>query len=312
MYNDSSRSSPRQQVDYCIMSMAPSRGCQLILARRLYVCPRCQSRSFATTTSIFSGHSRWSKIKHDKGKADAAKNRQRSQFAQEIASASKLYGPDPGSNPRLADVIVKAKREGFAKASIEAAIARGQGKGIAGEKLESVTVEGMLPGNVGVVVECETDNKARTMTGLKLALKEAGGTATSSAYLFERKGRVIFETKRGKGLGEVLDAALDAGATDVEEQEDNQVTVLCEPEDTVAIGQAVSKALGLRIASSEIIWQPIKDTVVALDNQEVADELGAFVDELYEHEPSMNVAMNIAPGSLSDDAWRDLQGRMRV
>lgn len=293
-------------------NMAPSRGLQLLLSRRLYICRQCRIRNFTTTTPIFSGHSRWSKIKHDKGKADAAKNRQRSAFAQEIANASKLYGPDPASNPRLTDVIAKAKREGFAKASIEAAIARGQGKGVAGEKLENVTVEGMLPGNVGVVVECETDNKARTMSTLRLVLKEAGGTATSSAYLFEKKGRIIVETKRGKGLGEILDAALDAGATDVEEHEDNEVTVLCEPEDTVAVGKAVSDNLGLRIESSEIIWKPIQDTAVGLESQGAAEDLSAFVDQLYEHEPSVSIAMNIAPGSLSDDVWRDLQGRMRV
>ena len=88
--------------------------------------------------------------------------------------------------------------------------------GAGGEKLENVTVEGILPGNVGVVVECETDNKARTMMTLRHVLKEAGGTATPSAYLFEKKGVVVFESQPGKGLDALLDIALDAGATDIE------------------------------------------------------------------------------------------------
>ena len=69
-----------------------------------------QYRAFSATTAHLSGHNRWSKIKHDKGKADALKNRQRSIFAQEIATASKLFGPDINSNPKLADLVTKAKK----------------------------------------------------------------------------------------------------------------------------------------------------------------------------------------------------------
>ena len=115
-------------------------------------------------------------------------------------------------------------------------------------------VEGILPGNVGVVVECETDNKARTMMNLRHVLKEAGGTATPSAYLFEKKGMVVFESQPGKGLDEILDVALDAGATDIEEGED-AITVLCEPGDTAALANSVSNSLNLQIRSSEIIWR---------------------------------------------------------
>lgn len=287
--------------------MAPSRGLTSLLLNRQYICKRWRAHTFATTPTTLSGHNRWSKIKHDKAKADAAKNRQRSLFAQEISNASKMYGPDPNSNSRLADIITKAKREGFAKTSIEAAIARGQGKGAGGEKLESVIVEGMLPGNVGVVVECETDNKARTMMNLRHVLKEAGGVATPSAYLFEKKGCVVFD---GKGLDEILDVALDAGATDIEELEDDGITVLCEPGDTAALANAVSNALNLQIRSSEIIWKPVHDTVVGVATEDAAGELAGFIDELQDKEPGVVVAMNVAPGSLSDDAWRDLQTRL--
>lgn len=290
--------------------MAPSRGvARLLLSKRRLTRPQSHLRSISSTAIVFSGHNRWSKIKHDKLKADASKNRQRSLFAQEISNASKLYGPDPSANPRLADIITKAKREGFAKASIENAIARGQGKSAGGEKLESVTVEGILPGNVGVVVECETDNKARTMMNLRHALKEAGGTATPSAYLFEKKGVVVFESRPGKGLEEMLDIALDAGATDIEEGED-AITVLCEPGDTAALANTVSNALNLPIRSSEIIWRPVHDTIVGVASEDAAGEIGAFLDELEEKEPGVAVAMNIGPGSLSEDAWRDLQMRL--
>ena len=108
--------------------MAPRTGHLKALWKHRSLCWQCQLRSFSYSPTPSSGHSRWSKIKHDKLKTDAAKNRQRSLFSQEIATASKFYGPDPNTNPRLADIVTKAKRDGFAKASIEAAIARGQGK----------------------------------------------------------------------------------------------------------------------------------------------------------------------------------------
>ena len=113
--------------------MAPSRGIGIL--RSFAQSPTATPitfRAFSATTIPLSGHNRWSKIKHDKGKADALKNRQRSIFAQEIATASKLFGPDINSNPKLADLVTKAKKEAFPKASIEAAIARGQGKSLTG------------------------------------------------------------------------------------------------------------------------------------------------------------------------------------
>ncbi|KAF2478877.1 DUF28 domain protein [Neohortaea acidophila] len=252
------------------------------------------SRTFITTSPYQSGHNRWSKIKHDKQKVDAAKNRQRSLFAHEIAHASKYYGADPNSNPRLADIITKAKREGFAKASIEAAIARGQGKSTSGQKLENVTIEGILPGNIGVVIECETDSKARTMMELRHVLKDAGGTATPSAYLFEKKGKLVFEGAPGKGLEQVMDVALDAGVEDIEEAEDGEITLLCEPSDTNAVSQAITNAFGLEMKSSEISWIPIKETAVEVTDAATVEGLDAFMEVVQEKESSATVAMNIA------------------
>ena len=293
--------------------MAPSRGLSRILSSssRIYTCPRCRSRAFATSPYVQSGHNRWSKIKHDKGKADAAKNRQRSIFAHEIATASKLFGPDPNGNAKLADLITKAKREGFAKASIEAAIARGQGRSLSGSSLENVTVEGILPNNVAVIVECETDSKLRTLAEVRLAIKEIGGNATPTSYLFQKKGRVVFEAKDGIGIDEILEPALEAGALDVEEGEDGRTVVFTEPSDVRNIGDAIANALALDIATSNIIWDANDDTKVGVGNEEAAQELSGFVDELQEKESTVQaVAMNVAQGSLSLDAWKDLQARI--
>jgi len=293
--------------------MAPSRGFDRAISRPVlnYVCATCRTRTFTSTATLRSGHNRWSKIKHDKGKADAAKNRQRSIFAQEIATASKLFGPELSNNPRLADLITKAKREGFAKASIEAAVARGQGRSLNGNALESVTVEGILPNNVAVIVECETDNKLRTLADVRLVIKEAGGSSTPSSYLFTKKGRIVFEQKDGVGVEEALDAALEAGAIDVEDVEDGRIVVSTEPGDTKAAGEAVAKALDLQIATSEIVWEPNEDTKIGMPNEDAAQELGSFIDELQEKEATVQaVAMNIAQGALEAETWKDLQSRL--
>ena len=298
--------------------MAPSRGCftlQSTICSRpcRYICSQCRSRLFATAATLNSGHNRWSKIKHDKGRADAAKNRQRSVFSHEIATASKLFGPEPSANPRLADLIAKAKKEGFAKANIEAAIARGQGKSSTGASLEGVTVEGLLPGNIGVVIECETDNRLRTLQEARLIMKNAGGSATPSAYLFSKRGRLTFDSKDDIGAEETLEAALEAGAIDVEDGEDSGVLVFCEPGETKVIGEAVSAALGLDIKTSEIIWYPNEDTKVGVENEDAAQDLAAFVEELQGKESSVQaVAMNVAQGSLSSEIWKELQSRLNT
>lgn len=295
--------------------MAPSRGFAAIISSQpaRFVCRRCQARGFTSTGTFQSGHNRWSKIKHDKAKVDAGKNKQRSIFSAEIATASRLFGPDPNMNPRLADLINKAKREGFAKASIESAIARGQGRSTSGASLESVTIEAILPNNVAVIVDCETDSKLRTLAEVRLAIKESGGVSTPTSYLFAKKGRVTFEAKEGIGSDEVLEPALEAGATDVTEGEDGRVVVWTEPGETRAVGDAISKALDVQVASSEVIWDPNEDTKVEVPGEEAADELGAFLDNLQEKESTVqSIAMNVAQGTLSADAWKDLHGRLNA
>ncbi|KAI5367648.1 putative transcriptional regulator TACO1, integrase-like protein [Septoria linicola] len=291
--------------------MAPSRGLsQLIRRPNLYICQTCRARGFAATSQAPSGHNRWSKIQHDKAKVDSRKNKQRSVFAAEISLASKLYGPDPQSNPRLHDLITKAKREGFAKASIEGAIARGQGRSLSGASLENVTIEGILPGNVAVIVECETDSKLRTLAEVRLAIKENGGSTTPTSYLFEKRGIVKFEKKDGVGIDEALEPALEAGATDVEEDAEGRIVVSTEPADLRAAGDAIAKALELQIATSEVVWDPNEDTKVEIPDDDAAAGLCAFLDELQDKEQTVqSIALNVSQGKLDGEAWKDLQAR---
>ena len=287
--------------------MAPSRG----LVRCAQQLKTSTLRTLTTTTATLSGHNRWSKIKHDKGKVDALKNRQRSIFAHEIATCSKLLGPDVTLNPRLADLITKAKREGFAKTSIEAAVARGQGRSLSGASLESVTVDCILPGGVAVIVECDTDNKSRTLMEVRTVIKDYGGTATPSSYLFNQKGRILFGRHDDLDMDKAFDAALEAEATDVEEDKDGRLVVFTEPSDTKTVSEALATALGLEVAMSQIVWLPNEDTKVAVENDIAAQELSSFVDVLQDKEATVQaVSMNVAQGTLDIDTWKDLQSRL--
>lgn len=292
--------------------MAPSRGLRLLLSKQPtpYICRQCQLRTFTSSPISSSGHNRWSKIKHDKARVDAVKNRQRAAFSQELTLASKLGGPDTAHNPRLVDLITKAKREGMAKTSIEAAIARGQGRSLSGASLENVTIEAMMPGNVGVIIESETDNRLRTLQEVRLVIKNAGGSTTPCSYLFQKKGRVTFEAKDGVGMDEILEPALDSGAMDVDEGENGRLVIWTEPGQTQSVGDQVASALDLQVATSEILWEPNEETKVALAGEDAAQELASFVDSLQEEGTVQGVAMNVAQGSVPSESWNELYTRL--
>ena len=214
-------------------------------------------------------------------------------------------------NSRLADVIALARKESIPKEKIDGAIARGQGKSASGASLESVVVEAILPGNVAVIIECETDNRLRTLTAVRLAVKTADGREGPSSYLFSKRGRVVFEPKEGIGEEQALDAALEAGATDVEE-DGNGIVVFTEPGETKSVSEAVSSALSLNIKMSDIMWSANQDTKVELVSVEAVAALQGFLDDIEEKESSVHaISMNIRPGAeLPEESWRPLADRL--
>ena len=253
-------------------------------------------QTFATSSTVFSGHNRWSKIKHDKGKVDGAKTKQRSALSKELTIASKRlshpdmfptrlwyanssteHGPDQTANPRLAGLIAAAKKVGFPKASIESAIARGQGQSLSGAALESLTVEVLLPPAIAAIIECQTDSKARTLQDLREVFKDYGATMTPTNYLFERKGRITFEASQDLDEDAFLEQAIEAGALDVERGEDGLVIVYTKPADLTSVAAAMEPALGLKVESSEFIWDPKEDTKVEVDSPATEEKLTKLI-----------------------------------
>ncbi|OKL62697.1 hypothetical protein UA08_01409 [Talaromyces atroroseus] len=255
-----------------------------------WVCNAC--RAFSMSAADQSGHSRWSTIKHDKAKNDKAKSKERGILTQELINASQLWGPDPKNNPRLQLAIARAKQSQIPKATIEAAIARGQGVSASGQALEAVTIEAMLPGTVAAVIECMAENKARVLQDVRFMIKDNGGNVTPTTYLFEKKGRLVFEKKENTNPDDYLDQAVEAGATDIDTDAEGRLVVYTEPTATKLVAEAMSKSTGLVIEQSQIIWDPIKDTMVKVEDQEQLGQLEEILAALREDSSVQGIYLN--------------------
>lgn len=203
-----------------------------------------------------------------------------------------MWGPDPKFNPRLSLAISKAKQIMMPKALIEASIARGQGLNVSGEALESLTIEAMLPGSVAAVIECQTDQKARVLQDLRCIIKDYGGTVTPTTYLFEKKGQIVLEKKDGLNPDDYLEKAIEAGAADVDTDEEGRLVLYTEPSETKAVGEAFTKETGLKIESSDIIWDPNKDTMVKLEKEEDIRDLEEAIHAIREEPSVQDIYLN--------------------
>ncbi len=168
-----------------------------------------------------------------------------------------------------------------------------------------------MPPTVAMIIEIETDSKARTMQDLRLLVKNHGGSVTPTNYLFQKKGRILFEKDdRNLGVDDVLDEAIEAGAEDVETDEDGSIVVWTEPNKTLAAVEALQKSLNLKVESSGIIWDPNEDTQVVLGSEDAVKALSDFICALRDNPQVQGIYANAAKGSLADDVWGDLQDRL--
>ena len=199
---------------------------------------------------------------------------------------------------------------GFPKASMEAAIARGQGKSTTGAILKPLNFEVILPSTVALIIETETDNVARTQMELRMLIKWHKGNVTPTNYLFTKKGRIAFEKDdRGLTVDDVLDDAIEAGAEDVEEAGDGGIVVWTEAGHTTATALALKDKLGLKVESSDVIWDKNEDTGVEID-EEAAQNLTAFLDALEDNSEVQNVYANALQGGLSDEVWENVVDKL--
>ena len=203
-----------------------------------------------------SGHSKWSTIKRKKGAADAKRGALFGKLSKAITVAAREGGGDPEMNPTLAMTIQKAKDGNMPNDNIQRAVDKGTGSGADAAAIERITYEGYAPGGVAVLIDVLTDNRNRTASDVRYAFSKNGGklgTNGSVAYLFERKG-IILIPKDDTDEDELMMAALEAGAEDVEEQE-SDYRVVTSPEDFAAVREALDEA-GIPYENAEITMEP--------------------------------------------------------
>jgi len=205
-----------------------------------------------------SGHSKWSTIKRQKGAKDAARGAIFTRLGNALAIAARS-GTDPDTNFNLRLAIDKAKAANMPAANIQRAIDRVKDKNAA--QLQEVLYEGYGPGGTAILVECATDNINRTFPEVRLAFSKHGGNIAEKgavAFQFDRKGMI-----RVKGSNdEILMAALEAGAGDVQEEEGDSL-IYTDPKDLAKVRNGLI-ANGLEVTEAELTYEP-NNTVVISD-----------------------------------------------
>ncbi|MCL2556453.1 MAG: YebC/PmpR family DNA-binding transcriptional regulator [Firmicutes bacterium] len=168
-----------------------------------------------------AGHSKWSKIKRQKGSADALRSKIFTKIGREIAVAVKSGGSDPHSNARLAQIIAKAKANNMPNDNIARGIKKASGE-LGNINYEEVVYEGYGPNGIAFVVEGLTDNKNRTAAEVRAIFSKNGGSlgvAGCAAISFEKKS-VFFIEKCSFNEDDMMEIVLDCGADDFNENED--------------------------------------------------------------------------------------------
>lgn len=194
---------------------------------------------------------------------------------------------------------------------MEAAIARGQGKSTSGAALQKVTIELIMPPTIAMIIDAETDNSNRTLGDLRHLIKVHGGSVTPTSYLFQKKGCVVFEKdEKNLDVDDVMDEAIEAGAEDLEVDDEGNIVVWTDPSMTTAAAEALKKKFDIKIASSDIIWDANEDTKVPLEPGEPLQKLTAFIDAARDNPNVQGIYANVAQGSVEDEAWEDLTDRL--
>ncbi|MFO1143406.1 MAG: YebC/PmpR family DNA-binding transcriptional regulator [Amaricoccus sp.] len=245
-----------------------------------------------------AGHSKWANIQHRKGRQDAARSKLFSKFSKEITVAAKMGDPDPDKNPRLRLAVKEAKANSMPKDNIDRAIKKATGG--EGDNYEEVRYEGYGPNGVAIIVEALTDNRNRTASNIRSTFAKRGGNlgeTGSVSFMFDRKGEIVYPASAGSE-DEVMLAALDAGAEDVESDADGHV-IWCADTDLGDVSAALEATLG-EAASAKLVWRPQTTTALELD---AAQTLVRLIEALEDDDDVQSVTANV---EFSDEVMAQL------
>jgi YebC/PmpR family DNA-binding regulatory protein len=195
--------------------------------------------------------------------------------------------PDPEKNPRLRLAIKDAKSNSMPKDNIERAIKKAAGG--EGEAYEEIRYEGYGPNGVAVIVEAMTDNRNRTASNVRATFGKHGGNlgeTGSVGFMFERKGEIVYPADAGDAES-MLEAAIEAGAEDVESSEDGH-TVWCADTDLNDVAEALEAQLG-ESETTRLVWKPLNTTELDLEGMQ---KLMRLIDALEDDDDVQRVTTN--------------------
>ncbi len=245
-----------------------------------------------------AGHSKWANIQHRKGRQDKIRGKLFSKLSKEITVAAKMGDPDPEKNPRLRLAVKEARSNSMPKDNIDRAIKKAAGG--EGDDYVEIRYEGYGPGGVAVIVEAMTDNKNRTASTVRSTFTKNGGSlgeTGSVGFMFDRVGEVVYAASVGDN-DTVMEAAIEAGAEDVESSEDNHV-VYCADTDLNDVSSALETALG-ESESTKLIWKPTTSTELDLEGMQ---KLMKLIDALEDDDDIQRVTANF---EASDEVMEQL------
>ncbi len=235
-----------------------------------------------------SGHSKWHSIKHKKGALDAKRGKLFTKFIKEITVAARTGGGDSDANARLRKAILDAKAGNMPNDTIDRAIRRGTGEE-EGVNYEEITYEGHGPGGVALLIQSMTDNRNRTVAEIRHIFSKNGGNLGESGsvgWMFEKKGYIVVE-KAAKSEEELFELAIDAGADDLRDDEDN-FEIITSPEAFDAVLNAV-KGAGVEPQVAEVEMVP--QNYVHLEGTD-ARQMLKLVEALEDHDDVQKVSAN--------------------
>ncbi len=247
---------------------------------------------------IMAGHNKWSKIKRGKAITDAKRGNAFSKLSKEITLAAKHGGGSPDMNARLRSAILAARAANVPNDNIDRAIKKGTGE-LGGAQIEEVLYEAYAPGGVAMMIEIVTDNRNRSFNDIRVLLSKNSGTLADSgsvAYMFTRRGEIRLDKAAGSE-DQVMEAALDAGAEDIQEDSDDWV-VFTATDQLFQVNTAL-RDKGLSSRSQKLIYQP--QTTVTISDADTAKSLIRLYDILDDYDDAQNIHANFE----IDDAIAD-------
>ena len=256
-----------------------------------------------------AGHSKWANIQHRKGRQDKLRSKLFSKLAKDIAIASKMGGPDPDMNPRLRLAINNAKGQSMPKDNIKRAVDKGAGGD--GADYQELRYEGFGPSGIGIVVEVSTDNTNRSAMEVRTAFSKNGGNmgeTGSVTFSFDQLGEITYPLDKGTA-DEMMEAAMEAGADDVQSDEPNEDaydeyepvhTFYTARDDLGAVSAELEKILG-EAKSVNLIWKAQNE----IDVPDKAKTVMNLVDALEDIDDVNNVYHNLEMSEAAQKALED-------